>query len=187
MAENECLSLAKTPRWFRVYSAVQRGESAEQVASTAFKALHGTIKAVIKRIPFEKLLDAARDKKGVTSELIQQCRAGRDHALLLKSLAEPGVGREALLENYFSAVCDQYLGQIQACAMGKPNMPKAQELERLLNHVRTDLVDKVHRLAETVAGKPSAPPRLPPQRKAKEAASSTATLLNESMLGVRSK
>src|SRR5579875_1283282 len=139
MAENESLDLRRTPRWRTVFTAVKQHETTEEVVEKARQSLYRTMRAVKKLIPFDQLLSASCNDPDRLPGLIHSCSKGRDFARLFQSVVQKGAGKETVLQNYLSALCDRFLDQIATRTIPTGQWASVSDLHQHLAEVKDRL------------------------------------------------
>lgn len=182
MAENESLDLRRTPRWRTVFTAVNQHETTEEVAEKARKSLYRTVRAVKKLIPFDQLLSASCNDPDRLSDLIRSCGRGLDYARLFQSVAQKGAGKETVLRNYLSALCDRFLDQVATQTIPSGQWVSVSDLHQHLAEVNDCLGDDIHHIAQRLSECPDGQLRMRHRRSGSVTQTATSALLNQSLL-----
>ncbi len=189
MAENESLDLGKSKRWRAVHQVVLDGLPTPRAARRALRSLFGTIRAVQKQfkehgVTLDQFLEAAQaGDRNTLSVLTKQCK-GHDFARLFLEVAESGIGRESLVEEYAWAVCDKFLDQIEYGVASVKQRRWLPDIHRYLDEVRGLMEEDVHRLAGKLAEDADWLPKMRPGKAANGMADETAEKLGESLLAL---
>lgn len=182
MAENETLDLDGSPRWRRVFRAVDEGKPADIVARVVVESLFRTLRRVQKQIPLNLLLLAAESQPEQVGPLIRQCK-GHDYAVLFGEVLEPSVTREHVARNFVQAILEKFSDQIICRAVPSQRWPQMHEVVDFMHEIGNRLLPDVDRIARNWAADPQWKPVM--TRTSNTSATlvdKTETILGESLL-----